>query len=44
LLAAWISVGKFSNENKANLNETGANAEELKPEFMPLKTQKSKQI
>lgn len=25
LLAAWISVGKFSNENKENLNKTGAN-------------------
>ena len=33
LLAAWISVGKFSNENKENLNETGANAEELEPEY-----------
>ena len=25
LLAAWISVGKFSNENRVNLNKTGAN-------------------
>ena len=37
LLAAWISVGKFSNENKENLNKTSANAEELEPEFMPPK-------
>ena len=26
-------MGKFSNENKENLNETGANAEELEPEY-----------
>ena len=26
-------MGKFSNENRVNLNETGANAEELGPEY-----------